>query len=146
MKNIILSATLLIALSSSAFAGTKNAGPSLLKDLSSTFKKTSHVSWTNRSQYKQAVFSFNNKPASAFYSADEGDLIGYSIKFKATDLPENISSVIKNKYSDWNITDAIMFIKPSGNIDYFAEVTKDNKKIVLTINPNGRMSFYAHMP
>ena len=146
MKNIILSATLLLALSSATFAGTRNADPSLVKDLSSTLKKSPQVSWENKSKYKQASFSFKNKTASAFYSADENELIGFGIQFKANDLPEDIADIIKNKYKDWNVTDAIMFIDPSGNIDYYAEATKNNKRIVLKINPSGRIGFYANMP
>lgn len=146
MKNIILSATLLLALSSATFAGNRNADPSLLKDLSSTFNKSKQVSWESKPEYKQASFSFKNTIASAFYSADENELIGFGIQFKANDLPEGISNIIKNKYSDWNITDALMFIDPSGNIDYYTEVTKNGKKMVLKINPSGRIGFYASMP
>ncbi len=146
MKNIILSAALLLALSSATFAGTRNADPSLLKDLSSTFNKTKQVSWEDKPQYKQASFNFKNTTASAFYSADENELIGFGIRFKANDLPEGISNIIKNKYNDWNISDAIMFIDPSGNIDYYAEVVKNSKKMALKISPSGRISFYANMP
>ncbi len=146
MKNIILSTALLLALSSATFAGTKNEDPSLVKDLTSTLQKSAQVSWENKYQFKQASFSFKNKTASAFYSADENELLGFGIQFKANDLPEDITSLIKNKYNDWKITDALMFIDPSGNIDYYTAVTKNNKKMVLKVNPAGRIGFFANMP
>lgn len=146
MKNIILSAALLVAFSISSFAKDKNANPGLLKDLSSTFRNATQVNWTDKAEYRQASFSFKNKTASAFYSSEDNELIGFGIEFKKADLPEEVTKAISNKYGNSQVGEAMIFITPDGFINYFVRVHQNNKDIVLKVTPSGRASVYANMP
>ena len=143
MKNIILAATLLVAFSSAAFAKEKNVDTKLLGDLSATLKNSTQVCWIDKVQYKQGMFRFNDKTACAYYSANDNELIGFGILFDKADLPGVVTDAIKNKYSDWEFVDAMIFIDTNGNVNYFVQVKKDNKYRALKITPNGNLSVYA---
>jgi len=146
MKNIILAATILVAFSTASFAKEKNVDPKLLRDLSVTLKNSTNVHWTDREEYKQASFIFMNKTALAFYKQDNNELIGFGIRYDKVSVPDIITEAMKTKYSDWQVGDVIIFIDTNGNINYFADVQKNNKRLALKITPNGKVSVYAKMP
>jgi hypothetical protein len=143
MKKIILATALSVAFSIVSFAGEKDIDPKLLNDLATTLKNSTQVHWTSKAEYTKATFSFNNKTAFAFYDANDNELIGFGIQFNKTDLPEVVSDAIKNKYGDWAVIDAMIFIDTNGYINYFAQVQKNNKGFALKITPDGNVSIYA---
>ena len=143
MKNIILAASLLIALSSTAFTKDKNTNTTLLKDLSSTFKKSTEVCWINKQQYKEAMFKFNEQTACALYRQDNNELIGFGILFEKTELPQVVTDAVNNNYAGWEFVDAMMFIDTNGNVNYFMQVKNNSKVRALKITPGGDVSVYA---
>jgi len=146
MKNIILATTLLVAFSTASFAKEKNVDPKLLRELATTLKNSTKVEWTAKDQYRQAAFSFRNQTAIAFYTENDDELIGFGIRYTKKTLPAIITEAMKNKYSDWEVVDAIIFVDAEGNINYFADVQKNNTRLALKIMPNGKLSLYAKMP
>lgn len=144
MKNIILATTLLVALGTMSFTGEKNVDKQLLKDLSTTLKSSLQVHWTSKDEYSKATFNFNGKTASALYGSDY-ELLGFSVQFNPTDLPAVVSDGIKNKYGDWSLTEAIIFIDAAGHINYYARVEKNNKSLALKISPNGDVSMFSRI-
>ena len=145
MKNKILVTTLLVALSLASFAKEKNIDSKLFKDLSSTLKNSPQVHWTTKAQYQEASFSFRNKAAAAYYNVDNNELIGFRIQLNKTDLPQLITDALKTKYNDWEVVDAITFIDAGGYVNYFTQVQKNNKSVILKITPNGKSSIYSRM-
>ena len=144
MKNIILAASLLIALSSSAFAKDKNVNPDLLNDLTLTFGESTQISWINKPQYKEAMFKFKNQTACAFYT-DNNELIGFGILYEKTALPQVVTDAVNNSYAGWDFVDAMLYVDTDGNVNYFMQV-KNNKKIrALKITPGGTVSIYARI-
>ncbi len=141
MRSTILTATLLFAMSISSFASEKVADTRLLHDLSNAFKKTNEVSWISKSNYRQANFNFNNQQATAFYGIDK-ELIGYSIQISKTELPTIVTDAMKDNYSDWAVTDAIMFINNDGYVSYFIQAVTKNKGQILEISTDGDLSVY----
>ena len=145
MKKIILAASLLIALSSTAFTTDKNVNTDLLKDLSSTFKKSTDICWMDKPQYKEAMFKFKNQIACAFYTQENNELIGFGILFEKAALPQVVTDAVKKDYANWDFVDAMMFVDTDGNVNYFMQV-KNNKKIrALKITPGGNVSVYARI-
>jgi len=143
MKNIILAASLLIALGSTAFTKDKNTNIGLLKDLSSTFKKSTEVCWINKQEYKEAMFKFNEQTACALYRQDNNELIGFGILFEKTELPQVVTDAVNNNYAGWEFVDAMMFVDTNGNVNYFMQVKNNNKVRALKITPGGELSIYA---
>lgn len=143
MKNIILAASLLIALSSSAFTKDKNVNPDLLNDLTLTFRESTQVGWIDKPQYKEAMFKFQNQTACAFYTRDNNELIGFGILFEKTELPQVVTNAVKNSYADWDFVDAMLFVDTDGNVNYFMQVKNANRIRALKITPDGNVSVYA---
>ena len=143
MKNIILAASLLIALSSSAFAKDKNVNPDLLNDLSLTFKESKQICWVDKPQYKEAMFQFQNQTACAFYTRENHELIGFGILYEQNELPQVVNSAVKVNYADWDFVDAMLFVDNDGNVNYFMQVKNNDKVRVLKITPDGNVSVYA---
>ena len=143
MKKIILAASLLIALSSSAFTKDKNVNPNLLNDLSLTFRESTQVSWIDKPEYKEAMFKFQNQIACAFYTKDNNELIGYGILFEETGLPQVVTDAVKNSYAGWDFVDAMLFVDTDGNVNYFMQVKNDNRIRALKITPDGDVSVFA---
>lgn len=136
---------LLVATGITSFAKEKNADSKLFSDVSATFKNSAQLSWTTKDRYKQASFSFGNKAASAYYSLENNELIGFRIQLNKTELPQVVSEAIKAKYGNWEVVDAITFIDASGHVSYFTQVYKDNKSIILKTTPGGKLSVYSRM-
>ena len=143
MKKILLAATLIVALTSAAFAGGKDS--KMLGDLKQALK-TSQASWQTTESYKKASFSFNGRSAHAYFDVDNESLIGFGIAVTVNDLPAGAMENISSKYQGWTVTEAILFIDGDGNSTYYAQVNKDNHSLALRISEKGKASIYAKMP
>jgi hypothetical protein len=146
MKKTILATALLVALSTTAFAGEKDVDKKLLNDLTTALKKSTEGEWTGKANYTQFTFSFNGKPAAAYYDLNSNELLGFGIHFSQTDLPQFISDAIKKKYNDWSFADAMVFIDESGYVNYFAQVTRDKANVALKITTDGKVSIFSKIP
>jgi hypothetical protein len=146
MKKILLAATILVAITTSAFADGKNANTKLLSDLSTALKSVNESSWKTTDTYKRTTFLFNGKSTSAYINAESGDLIGFSIAISADALPEGAMENISKKFQGWQVANSIMFIDASGNTDYYVQVAKNSKNLALKVYPNGKVGIYANMP
>jgi len=146
MKKILLAATLIVAITSAAFADVKKADAKFLSDLKASLKGVNESAWKTTEFYKKTSFSLNGKTVNAFLDADDGDLVGFSISINETSLPEGAKEDIAKKFEGWQVTNAIMFIEPDGKIRYFAQVNKGNKGLALSISQKGKANIYARMP
>ena len=145
MKKTILATIAFVALSLYSFAGGKNEDRKLLSDLQTALKTSTHVQWSTKTDYTQASFGFNGKAVSAFYSPEDNSLIGFSIHLDMKDLPKEITDAVNQKYGDWTIVDAILFIDSNAAANYFAQVTKGKNNLALKI-VNGKAIIYGRMP
>jgi len=146
MKKILLAATLIVAITSAAFADVKKTDAKFLSDLKASLKGVNESAWKTTEFYMKTSFSLNGKTVNAFLDADDGDLVGFSISINETSLPEGAKEDIAKKFEGWQVTNAIMFIEPDGKIRYFAQVNKGNKGLALSISQKGKANIYARMP
>ena len=142
MKKGFLAALLVVAFSSAALADGKNK---MLDDLKTALKSSHAVVQTTES-YKKASFVFNSKSVNAYFSAEDEELIGFSVEISSNDLPQGALENISKKYQGWKISDAIMFINADGSTAYFAKVDNGNHSVALSISAKGKLSIYAQMP
>jgi len=146
MKKILLAATILVAITTSAFADGKKSNAKMLNDLSTALKSVNASSWKTTDTYSKATFSFNGKSTSAYINAETGDLIGFGIAISSEALPEGTMENISKKFQGWQVTNSIMFIDAYGNTDYYVQVVKDSKSLALKVYSNGKVGIYANMP
>src|SRR6476660_4617214 len=110
MKKIIFATLLLVSLSIASFAGGSKADKKLLSDLTMTLKNSTQVVHSSTADYTKATFSFNGKATSVFYDLVDGELIGFIIRITESELRQAALETMKKKYSDWTLTETIMFI------------------------------------
>jgi hypothetical protein len=143
MKKLFLAATLLVALTTSAFAGSNNV---LFNNLKNAVKNATHITWTAAGQYKKAAFDFNGKTATAFYDAENDELIGFTIRVGIEELPAGAVENIQKKFNGWSITDRLLFTDANGNPGYYVQVSKDGHNLALSVNAKGKAHIFAQVP
>jgi hypothetical protein len=146
MKKILLAATLLVALTSAAFADGKNSNAKLLNDLKTAFKSSNQSAWKTTESYKKTSFAFNGKSVSAYLDAENDALIGFGIVISVSDLPQGTMENISSKYQGWEVSEAIMFIEANGHSAFYAQVNKNGHSLALKVSDKGKVSIYAKMP
>jgi len=146
MKKILIAATMIIAITTAAFADGKKANAKLLTDLKTTLKTLDESAWKTTENYKKTSFSFNGKSTNAFVNPETGDLIGFSISIAADALPEGTAENVARKFKDWQMINPIMFIEASGNIAYYVQVSKGKNSLALKISSKGKPGIYGKIP
>lgn len=146
MKKLFLAATLLAALTTSAFADGKKSNEKLLGDLKTTLKSVNASAWITTETYKKTSFSLNGKNVNAYLNAENDNLVGFSIPIEMSALPEGTMENLDKKYKGWQPINPIMFIDGNGNTSYFVQVNKQNKSLALSVSPKGKLNIYSRIP
>ncbi len=111
--------------------------------------------WTRSSYFDEVSFVKNGKPFTAFYDEDT-KLVGTSSPSSVTALPAKAQQKIKKYYKGYSIrnviffddneqneTDMVLYDQQFDDADnYFAELQKGNKKIILQVSPGGDVSYF----
>lgn len=142
---MFLAATLLVALTSAAFADGKKSNEKLLTDLKTALKTMNQSAWVTTDSYQKASFSLNGKEAHAFMNPD-GNLIGFTVAIEKSALPEGAMENLAKKYDGWQIINPIMFITEDGNTFYYVQANKGNKSLALHVSNNGKVSIENKIP
>jgi len=146
MKKILLAATLIVAITSAAFADGKKADAKFLSDLKASLKSVNESAWTTTEFYRKTSFSLNGKTVNAYLDPETSNLVGFSIPVDEASLPDGAKEDIAKKFEGWQITNTIMFIEAEGQIKYFAQINKGKKSLALSVSPKGKANIYARMP
>jgi len=114
------------------------------------------VKWERSAFFDEVVFSKAGKDYKAFYDP-EGKLVGTTSVATFNDLPANVQKELKGKYKDYTIgkiifyddseansTDMYLYGKQFEDADnYFVELTKGSKRIILEATPEGALFFFT---
>lgn len=145
MKQMFLAATLLVALTSAAFADGKKSNEKMFNDLKTALKTVDQSAWVTTDTYQKATFTVNGKEAHAFLTPD-GSLVGFTIAIEKSALPEGTMENLAKKYDGWQIINPIMFITEDGNVVYYVQANKGGKSLALHVSDNGKISIYNRIP
>jgi hypothetical protein len=146
MKQLFLAATLLVAITSAAFADGKKANAKLLSDLNTALKSVNESAWQTTEHYKKTTFTVNGTNTSAYVDTETGNLLGFGIAINEDALPAGTKENIAKKYQGWQVINSIMFIEASGNIAYYTQVIKGKNNLALRVSPKGNLSIYERIP
>lgn len=122
------------------------------------FGNISDVSWKRTIYFDEATFKQDNITETAYYDGGS-DLVGTTSPKNFSDLPADAQKSITKKYKDYNITSVVFFDDNEYNPTdmllydtrfddedlYFAELQKDNQRIILTVNMAGTVSFFKRL-
>ena len=140
-----------------AFKGTEvnyQAKQQFLKD----FGDVNVTSWERTYDFDKATFTKDGQIMSAYYDID-ANLIGTTMDKTFDDLPAKAQKYINSKYgsysksgviffddNEFNETDMVLYNQPFEDADnYFVELQKDSKEIILRVNMNGDVSFFKQL-
>ena len=87
------------------------------------FPHATKVKWSKEKEDYEVNFSFNAKEMSAVYS-NNGILKETEESIKVAALPASVTDYIKQHYTNVHIKEAARITKPTGEINYEAEVNK----------------------
>ena len=114
--------------------------------------------WDRTINFDEATFNNNGQVMTAFYDI-ESKLVGTVSSKTFADLPPNAQKYIGDKYKEYtpksviffddnevNQTDMVLFGTQFDDEDnYFVELQKDNKKIVMKVTMNGNVEYFTQM-
>lgn len=114
--------------------------------------------WERLTNFDKATFVRDGKFMEAFYDAD-ANLVGTVTPRPFTDLPAKAQKYIHEKYNGYTIgnasffddnekneTDMILYSEQFDDADnFFIELKRDDKKIVLRVDPIGNVSFFKNL-
>jgi len=146
MKTLFLAATLIVALTTSAFADGKKSNEKMLTDLKTSLKAVNESAWTTTEFYKKTSFSLNGKNINAYLNVENGNLVGFSIPIEMSALPAGATENLDKKYKGWQPINPIMFIDADGNTAYFVQVNKGKNSLALSVSPKGKLGIYNRIP
>jgi hypothetical protein len=122
------------------------------------FGSVPNVKWTRDDYFDIAEFNLKGLPTKAFYDYNS-KLVGTSSIKTFAGLPQNAQKQIKKEYPDYtpgqviffkdnekNDTDMILYDTQFEDSDnYFVELSKANKNIVVQVNPEGEVFFFKDL-
>ncbi|MCX6318100.1 MAG: hypothetical protein NTW29_12470 [Bacteroidetes bacterium] len=114
--------------------------------------------WERTENFDEASFVKKGITMTAFYDAD-ASLVGTVQSKKFQDLPAKAQKVINEKYKDYtkgavilfddnesNTSDMVLYNQQFDDADnYFIQLKKDNKEMVLKVSMSGDVSFFTQV-
>ena len=138
MKKIII--ILAVAISSLTAFASENVNSNVLTSFNKEFAGAKDVQWTTASNYYKASFVFNDQFVSAFYQLD-GELIATSRNISSLELPINLQTSLKKKYSQYWISDLFEISNNEGT-SYYITLDNADSKLVLKSSGNGKWDVF----
>jgi hypothetical protein len=132
MKKIIM--TVAVAISSLvALANEGNVNQKALDAFTQEFSSVTNVEWATGANYYRASFVYNNNHVFAYYSLD-GEMLGLTRYMSSMDLPLNLQTGLKKKYSAYWISDLFEVSKNSDTAYY---ITLENADATVVLKSTG---------
>ncbi|RYG26857.1 MAG: hypothetical protein EOO01_41830 [Chitinophagaceae bacterium] len=114
------------------------------------------VTWKRSSYFDEASFVQDGKKMTAYYDND-GELVGTTSPAMFSDIAVSAQNKIKKDYKGYNIDRAILFddneenpldmilygTEVSDEDNYFVELTKGAKTVIVKVNMEGEVSFFT---
>ncbi len=122
------------------------------------FGEISDVKWKRDGTFDEATFKKDGKEMKAFYDFDS-ELVGTTRDVTFADIPESAQKEIKKEYKDYEIGKVAFFDNMEANDglmllygeqfdnedNYFVELTKGTKKVVLQVLDSGAVFFFKEL-
>jgi hypothetical protein len=116
------------------------------------FGDADEITWVKTKSFDEVSFFDGKQYKTAYYDADS-KLVGTTMAKTFDDLPAKAQKVINDKYKDYNVagitffddnedneTDMVLFgLRFEDADNYFIELTKDSKKVILQVSLGGDM-------
>jgi hypothetical protein len=122
------------------------------------FGNMPNVTWKRIENFDEATFTKDGKEMKAFYDIDS-KLVGTTHYVPYSEVPERAQKEIKSRYKDYKVDKVIFFDDSEANEtdmllygtqfsdedNYFIEMLKGTKRIVLQVNSQGELFFFKDL-
>ena len=134
MKQSIILTVLLTIFTSAGFAKpTENLNASIKTSFHQDFKDAQLLSTEVYQTFTKLTFTLNNAVLSAFYT-ENGELLAVTRNILSSQLPLNLLTSLKKRFSSYWITDLFEFNRDSQSSYYISLENADTK---MTLRSNG---------
>ncbi len=123
-----------------AFANEPEVNQKALDAFRIEFNGASNVKWTISTDYFMASFVYNDKHVFAYYDID-GAWLGTTRYVALSDLPLMLQGEVKNKFSDYWISELIEVANNDGTA-YYATVENADSRLVLKASDGKTWNHY----
>ena len=142
MKKVIIAIAIVFAVTTSAFASSKETIESIERSVkekfSSEFKGASDVQWTVTENAYLAIFTLNGNRMEALFT-NSGEYIGTSISITLEDLPLKAKRSFAKKYEGYTVKEAQKYMLVDETA-YYILAEKDAKKVIVKLSDHGDLS------
>jgi hypothetical protein len=121
------------------------------------FGNVSDLAWSKSEDFSEAIFTKDGEKMTAFYDAN-ANLVGTTAIKAFTDIPFKGQVNLISKFKDYNVGPVIYFndhqacateqrvfgSRLNEENNYFIQLSKDNEKIIVRVNPRGDVSLFKH--
>ena len=139
--------------------GKKSSASALSKlNFNKDFGIIKNVTWYRKGDFDVASFTKNNTRMTAYFGM-QSELVGTITDKTYADLPAEGRKEIKDQYNGYTVGQIVYFktYTPNDNYivlygtqientdSYYVELSKNNKNIVVRVNPLGNVSYFNKM-
>ncbi len=135
-----------------------NVSNMVLNQFAYEFKGAKEVTWTIDANCQKALFTFEGKQMTAFYSLS-GEYMGVTHAIAITTIPADAQKEIAAKYKDYKVGDVIEFQPAATNSVslysfssyaedekvYFVDLKNDKEEFLLRVTPNASVYFFKQV-
>lgn len=111
------------------------------KQLNVEFKDAQKITWSTKANLLEASFEWNGQKLHTFYNED-GEQVALSREISLDKLPIKALQAVKEKYSDYKASEAIELNSTEGGLSYYLSLENGNRKVILSVSPEGSVSVF----
>lgn len=141
MKKILLAITLIFTLAANAFATGEKIKPEVLDAFKNKFSNAQDVTWVAGNNYYKATFHYYGSQMFAYYTLT-GKLMGVTRYMSSTELPLYLRNTLKEKYTNYWISNVVEESNKSG-FSYYVTIENADIKIVLKSKYGSDWTIYS---
>lgn len=136
-SKIMIGLFVLITGISSAFAnGSEEVNQRIINSFNKEFTGAQNVQWSSSKDFVKATFTLNDQVVFAYYSQG-GKLLGVTRNIVSGQLPINLLTSLKKKYSNYWIADLFEMAANDENSYYVTLEDSDHKLVLKSNGTNG---------
>lgn len=129
MKKLMITLAMIVTLMISAFANDEKVGNEILKSFNNKFSGAQEVTWIRGKDYYKASFNYNGMWMIAYYNK-ASELMGVARHISSRQLPLYLQNNLRNKYSDFWITELFEYSNKE-SFRYYMTLENADKTITL---------------
>ena len=141
MKKLLLVLGLVATMGVCSAYPSERVSQKVLTSFKTEFTNAQNVEWETGNNYFRASFTMNEQRIFAYYNVN-GELLSIARYISSIQLPVNLFTDIKNKYSKYWISD-LFEVSNNEGLHYYVTLETADSKLVMRSSNGGSWSTYS---